>query len=50
MMVHNPWTFTMGEASDLRQTADILDTIRDALVEVYMSKTGLQEERAQFPA
>ncbi|AQZ46139.1 ATP-dependent Clp protease proteolytic subunit ClpP [Paenibacillus larvae subsp. larvae] len=44
MMVHNPWTFTMGEASDLRQTADILDTIRDALVEVYMTKTGLQED------
>ncbi|MCY9511873.1 Clp protease ClpP [Paenibacillus larvae] len=44
MMVHNPWTFTMGESSDLRQTADILDTIRDALVEVYMARTGLQEE------
>jgi ATP-dependent Clp protease, protease subunit len=44
MMMHNPWTYTAGEANELRQTADVLDSIRDALVEVYVAKTGLDEE------
>jgi ATP-dependent Clp protease, protease subunit len=44
MMMHNPWTYAAGEANQLRQTADVLDSIRDALVEVYVAKTGLDEE------
>lgn len=45
MMVHNPWTSVWGaEANDLRHTADVLDKIRDALVEVYAEKTGMEAE------
>jgi len=40
MMVHNPWTIAMGGADDLRQTADVLDKLRDSLVTIYQAKTG----------
>lgn len=40
MMVHSPWTITMGGADDLRQTADVLDKLRDSLVTIYQAKTG----------
>lgn len=40
MMVHNPWTIAMGGAEDLRQTADVLDKLRDSLVTIYQAKTG----------
>ncbi|WP_024985282.1 head maturation protease, ClpP-related [Brevibacillus borstelensis] len=45
MMIHNPWTSVWGaEANDLRHTADVLDKIRDALVEVYAEKTGMEAD------
>lgn len=45
MMIHNPWTSVWGaEANDLRHTADVMDKIRDAMVEVYMDKTGMSAE------
>lgn len=40
MMVHNPWTYAMGNAQDLRKQADDLDKIKESLVEAYLSKTG----------
>ncbi|WP_165921261.1 head maturation protease, ClpP-related [Paenibacillus albiflavus] len=44
MMVHNPWTFAMGDSNDLRGVADFLDTVRSSLVNIYVSKTGLSNE------
>ena len=32
LMIHNPWTFAMGNAKDLRKTAEDLDKVRDGLV------------------
>jgi ATP-dependent protease ClpP protease subunit len=46
IMVHNPWSFAMGEADDLRQTADLLDKMRDASADVYAARTGVTKERA----
>ncbi len=40
LMVHNPWGMAVGEADELRDTADLLDKIRDALVPIYEAKTG----------
>lgn len=40
MMIHNPWTFAAGFASDLRKTADTLDTIRETLLATYVARTG----------
>jgi ATP-dependent Clp protease protease subunit len=40
MMVHNPLTEVYGYASDLRQVADILDEIKEAIVNAYQLKSG----------
>ncbi len=39
-MVHNPWTFTYGEANELRKTADILDKLKNNLARAYRKQTG----------
>ena len=38
LMVHNPWTVTMGNAEDLRKDADTLDKMRDSILGFYQSK------------
>ena len=43
MMIHNPWAFTAGNADELRDFADTLDTIGSALVKTYVARTGLDE-------
>lgn len=43
VMVHNPWSFAMGEAKDFRKMADTLDQIRGAILTTYTNKTGLSE-------
>jgi len=42
-MMHNPSGLVIGEAKDMRQTADILDKIRDTMVGAYASKSGKPE-------
>lgn len=44
MMIHNPWSFAMGNADELREQADILDRVGKALVSTYTGRTGLPEE------
>jgi ATP-dependent protease ClpP protease subunit len=38
LMVHNPWTVTMGNAEELRKDADVLDKMRDSILSFYQSK------------
>lgn len=40
MMIHSPWTFTLGNASELRKDADRLDGIEASLIEIYQAKAG----------
>lgn len=40
MMIHNPWTSAAGESRDMRHTADILDAVKDALINAYQLKTN----------
>src|SRR5688572_10642072 len=35
VMIHNPSTIAMGSAVDMRKTADLLDSVRDAIVASY---------------
>ena len=44
MMIHNPWSFAMGNADELRETADTLDKIGASLKATYASKTGMDEK------
>ncbi len=40
MMIHNPLTAAYGNMHDLRKAADILDTIKESIVNAYALKTG----------
>lgn len=44
MMIHNPMGSAFGEAKTLREIADLLDKVRDSLVDVYIDKTGMERE------
>lgn len=45
MMVHNPWSSVWGgDANDFRIAADLLDKIRDSLVDVYIARTNLSRD------
>jgi ATP-dependent Clp endopeptidase proteolytic subunit ClpP len=43
-MIHNPWGFAMGDASEMRKTADLLDKIGGSLVTAYSSKSGKPDD------
>jgi len=43
-MIHNAWGGTMGEAKDMRKTADTLDKISSELTDIYRKKTGLSND------
>jgi ATP-dependent Clp endopeptidase proteolytic subunit ClpP len=40
MMIHDPWTMSVGDASEMRKTAETLDKIRDSIVDAYASKAA----------
>jgi ATP-dependent Clp protease, protease subunit len=40
MMVHNPWTMAMGDSSELRKVADVLDKYRDSIIDAYTDRSG----------
>ena len=39
LMIHEPWTITMGDAAALRKDADLLDKIGGTAAEIYRAKT-----------
>ena len=43
LMIHNPWTVSMGESKDLRKEADLLDKLKSTLVNAYTRKTGMDQ-------
>jgi ATP-dependent Clp protease, protease subunit len=45
MMIHDPWTMAIGDSSDMKKTAELLDTIKDAIIPAYTAKTGLETEK-----
>lgn len=47
MMIHNPWTFAMGNAKELRKVAEDLDVLSEAFATVYLDKADgkLDEKR-----
>ena len=45
MMIHNCWTYTMGNAKELRKTAEDMDKIAVAYKEAYLDKIQIDEEK-----
>ncbi|WP_221585564.1 head maturation protease, ClpP-related [Microbacterium sp. G2-8] len=43
MMIHSPWSFALGNASELRKTAGVLDSFESTLIEIYTGKAGEKE-------
>jgi len=39
MMIHNPLTYAVGNMHELRHVADILDTVKDTIINAYQLKT-----------
>src|SRR5690625_2334560 len=46
LMIHNAWTFAIGNSAELRKQADDLDRINESAVLSYLAKAGekLEEE------
>lgn len=44
MMIHNPLTGVYGDMHNLRKVADILDEVKDSIVNAYVLKTGKSRE------
>lgn len=40
LMIHNPWTISMGEARDFRKQADVLDTVKENILTTYQARIG----------
>lgn len=45
LMIHNPWTGARGEAKDMRHTADVLDEVKETIINAYQAKTGLSRNK-----
>ena len=43
LMVHNPWQYAAGNATELRDIADTLDKIGESLLATYVARTGMDE-------
>lgn len=44
-MIHNPLSWQYGNADEMREMADVLDKVRDAIVATYVQKTSLSEDK-----
>jgi ATP-dependent protease ClpP protease subunit len=44
MMLHDPWAMVVGNAEDLRSSADVVDMQRQQMIDIYSKRTGLSRE------
>ncbi len=44
MMTHNPWSYAAGEAKDMLHMAEVLDEIKESIINIYEIKTGRSRE------
>lgn len=48
LMVHNPWVAAIGDAEEMRKTAEALDVHAEEMVQLYAERTG--KERGEVEA
>ena len=46
-MVHNPWSVAIGDADEMRATADLLDKMQDGITRAYVGRSGLDEQEVK---
>lgn len=44
VMVHNPYTIAIGNAGEMRKTADVLDTMRNQIIATYKWHSSLDDK------
>ena len=45
MMVHNPWTSTVGDAAEMQKAINLLDEVKESLINAYEIKTGMSRKQ-----
>jgi ATP-dependent Clp endopeptidase proteolytic subunit ClpP len=45
IMIHRPWGMGMGDADEMRQSADILDKMQSQMTSIYMGAVNVDENR-----
>lgn len=45
LMIHNPWTYTAGNANELRKEAEDLDKIAEASYAAYLDKINIDRDK-----
>jgi len=48
LMIHNPWTLTVGNSAELRKQADDLDRIGESAIQSYLDKAGDKLEETKL--
>ena len=45
MMIHNPFTMAMGDSEEMRKAIQLLDEVKESIINAYQIKTGLTRTR-----
>lgn len=45
IMIHNPWTFSTGEAKDMIHTANVLGEVKESIINIYQTKTSRSHKK-----
>ena len=45
MMIHNPFTMAMGDTEEMRKAIQLLDEVKESIINAYQIKTGLSRTR-----
>jgi ATP-dependent Clp protease protease subunit len=45
MMLHNPFTVAMGDSAEMRKAIQLLDEVKESIINAYELKTGLSRAR-----
>lgn len=43
LMIHDPWSYAVGNSADMRKIAETLDKFKSGMVTAYMDKSGMDE-------
>lgn len=47
LMIHNAWGVAIGDSDEMRDTADVIDKLQDSIVNIYATRTGLDESEVR---
>lgn len=47
MMIHKPWNLAVGDAEEMRKTADSLDVFEESILKIYTANTNLSKDELQ---